>query len=400
MTNPVWPFIKQNNKNGYINNPNWVETANDLSRHHPCGYWWSEGGISSELSPNYYSIFSCGSYTNGQLMRTVDGLDYSSFKKIDKSSIKDYSPGSNNSFIVTSTGVLWGVGSNSKGELGLGHELPIGSLTKIFSSDVAFCFIGDTLASFIIKTDGTLWTSGFNNQGQLGLGDTNDRNEFEQVGTDSNWASIYNNYYVTYGLKTNGDVWSWGIGQFNATGHGDTNPRYSPERVTALNNIKICRVGYYNAFAIDSHNHLYVVGRNNQYQLGLGDDISRDNFTIVPGKWLDVAPSQSTHFSTLFIDTNGRLYGVGNNQQGQLGLGDTLSREIMEQVETDNDWKSVICGSTHAIALKKDGRMYGTGSNSGQLGLGDLDRRVSFSLIGDNYVSVKTGQHSLATKVM
>ena len=75
--------------------------------------------------------------------------------------------------------------------------------------------------------------------------------------------------------------------------------------------------------------------------------------------------------NSLILKNDGTLWGTGDNQYGQLGLGDTTNRNTFTQITTNTDnVKSVYCGGSHAFILKNDGTLWGCGRNDyGQLGL-------------------------------
>ena len=81
------------------------------------------------------------------------------------------------------------------------------------------------------------------------------------------------------------------------------------------------------------------------------------------------------------LKKDGTVYGAGSNNNGQLGLGNTTDRNTFTKVNIDNV-KSVSCGYYHTLILKKDGTLYGTGYNKfGQLGLGDNTNTRTFDKV-------------------
>ena len=98
--------------------------------------------------------------------------------------------------------------------------------------------------------------------------------------------------------------------------------------------------------------------------------------------WVDVATGWNNSYA---IDSSGRLFVTGNGQNGCIGVAyygglglNPPHRSIFTQIkhpfgsgESDNDWVKVKAGEVHAIFQKADGRLFGLGDNSdGQLGLG------------------------------
>jgi alpha-tubulin suppressor-like RCC1 family protein len=66
-----------------------------------------------------------------------------------------------------------------------------------------------------------------------------------------------------------------------------------------------------------------------------------------------------------------RLFACGSNSQGQLGLAnsDGTVCELTEVLEAPRNIRSISCGARHTLLLTEDDRLYGTGDNTqGQLG--------------------------------
>jgi alpha-tubulin suppressor-like RCC1 family protein len=80
------------------------------------------------------------------------------------------------------------------------------------------------------------------------------------------------------------------------------------------------------------------------------------------GQWIQVSCGK---WHTVALKADGTLWGVGCNYHSQIGriegpggLGD---RTTLTQIEKDNDWVQVACGSNHTLAIKSDGTMWGVG---------------------------------------
>ena len=91
------------------------------------------------------------------------------------------------------------------------------------------------------------------------------------------------------------------------------------------------------------------------------------------------ANSGETH--SLLIDQNGDVYTTGNNNKGQLCLGDTETRFIPHKVFFDGDDSPAVAaalGEDFTLILLENGRVYGCGSNAkGELGLGSNVKEVN-----------------------
>jgi len=130
--------------------------------------------------------------------------------------------------------------------------------------------------------------------------------------------------------------------------------------------------------------NLFVFGKNQKGQLGLGDTSTRSSPVQLgaTGDWERVALGG---YTTMLINPAGELFMTGFNDVGQLGLGDTTDRSSPVQVGSLNTWATgdISAYSGHTMAVKTDGTMWAWGRNhKGQLGLGDLTDRSSPVQVG------------------
>jgi alpha-tubulin suppressor-like RCC1 family protein len=83
---------------------------------------------------------------------------------------------------------------------------------------------------------------------------------------------------------------------------------------------------------------------------------------------------------SLALDNQGKLYAWGYNYYGQLGLGDSekgKNRTIPTAVAPKITFKAIAAGGYHTLALDNQGKLYAWGNNdTGQLGLGDEVKRT------------------------
>ena len=123
--------------------------------------------------------------------------------------------------------------------------------------------------------------------------------------------------------------------------------------------------------AIDANGNLYSYGNNDDGQLGAGDT-SADPFgsvyVFVPaGGWIQVAASRNGEGAhALAIREDGTLWAWGSNDRGQLGIGSTVDSDIPVQVGTAANWEQVVCGSNFSYAINSSGQLYGWGITLGR----------------------------------
>uniref|UniRef100_G1QE38 X-linked retinitis pigmentosa GTPase regulator n=1 Tax=Myotis lucifugus TaxID=59463 RepID=G1QE38_MYOLU len=128
---------------------------------------------------------------------------------------------------------------------------------------------------------------------------------------------------------------------------------------------------------ITENKKLYMFGSNNWGQLGLGSKSAVCKPTCVKA----LKPENVKHVAcgrnhTLVSTEGGKVYAVGGNNEGQLGLGDTEDRNTFHLIEfftSQHQFKQLSAGSNTSAALTEDGKLFMWGENSeGQIGLNNV----------------------------
>lgn len=265
---------------------------------------------------------------------------------------------------------------------------------------------GSTGVRAYVMADGTIKACG------MGTNNANGSPAGYHIYTPSRVTAADNNVRFTeifsggmqhYALTEDGEVWSWGYNNYGQLGHGDTASRAQPQRIDffATNNIRIAQVipsrpNYYDhacALFLTTDGKVYGCGYNNTGQLGNGT--TANQLTPVRCGSLDnivwVSLSGIPHHAYA-VEDNGNLWVWGHNAQGQLGLGDTTIRHTpIVHPSITNAVKAVASGgyktdgagpTGHGLVLLADGTIWSAGYNGyGQLGLGDTTNRTSFTQI-------------------
>lgn len=286
-----------------------------------------------------------------------------------------------------------GIGDNTTADKS--SPVQIGRLSTWRSVATAGGSVGNF--SLVTKTDGTLWAVGSNNSGQLGTNNGTSYSSPVQVGTLTNWKQVSVGREFSAAVKTDNTLWTWGInavGQLGglAAGTGNTVTRSSPVQVGTAYSWKQVNVGGGNAtqytMAVANDGGLWAIGGINTFGQ-LGDDTTIRKSSPVQIGSLTTWSSVSAGFQhTMAIQTDGTLWGWGENTKGELGIPSyyyvSLSSPV--QVGSLSNW-SKLSGS---MALKSDGTIWSWGINSTvgsdysafRLGLGDSVNRSSPVQIG------------------
>ena len=114
---------------------------------------------------------------------------------------------------------------------------------------------------------------------------------------------------------------------------------------------------------------LYCWGNNESGELGVGDAMSREEPTLVDGSWLGV--TAGAHH-TCALDDLGRVACWGANERGQLGTNDRDARSVPALVSLPQRATFVTSDFSHTCALLSDATLHCWGKNDeGELGQGD-----------------------------
>lgn len=123
---------------------------------------------------------------------------------------------------------------------------------------------------------------------------------------------------------------------------------------------------------------VWAAGKNQYYELGLGDATQRNTHEKIAGLWLVFRSNDdTTHKFSVGIKEDGTLWGVGDNSQKQLGL-PNASYNTLTQIGSANDWVDVAVGALYTLVLNSSGSIYVCGSNSsGQGGQGNTTSPIA-----------------------
>lgn len=142
----------------------------------------------------------------------------------------------------------------------------------------------------------------------------------------------------------------------------------------------------YAALFLTQDGKVWGAGLNTMGQLGIGTNAQNNadlTQAILPAAAKDVYTCRRSGFSggdnSYYIMADGSVYGAGANTYGQLGIGSTATYVATPQkmlLPTGVKASSVQCGLGTAIVLSTDGKIFTVGNNSnGQLGDGTTTNR-------------------------
>jgi len=228
-----------------------------------------------------------------------------------------------------------------------------------------------------IKNDGTVWVCGSNFSGQLGLGDYSSRNVLTQVPI-YNAEQVYTGDAATVIKLKDGTTWATG-NQYGQLGFGHRRAIATFTRHPFLDDAKQIAITFGEMFVLKTDGTVWGAGRNFGNILAQPDSDPRASFVKVP---IDNIISITGNGSDIVGQkNNGEIWGWGNNTGGILGVGDNLPRKTPVQLPIPSiNVTKIIAGGSTLFLMDDAGKVWGSGANaSGQLGLGDLTNRYSFT---------------------
>ena len=305
------------------------------------------------------------------------------WKKITDSSVKKIVAGEKNSIaIINSDNDLFVCGEDGR-ILGLeiGEKKKVDNLTKVDNelingkvADVSF----SRGAMFVLLEDGTLYSTGYfseDNSSQEwpsgnfpGWKEKEDHYDLFQVGipkvskfysNNQDHIAIANDKIYTWGVNYYGSYLSKNLlpveSGFNTTiGDSNVNKLFisRPATIILLENGSVY---------IDGGTYGKIYGYTG---IGLGNKTLEDKSSSFKGE--KVKDFSASHNIALFLTESGKVYGYG--YKNQLGVNINTS-EITDEIINlpiggEDEVSQLIVGSQYALVVTKDGKVFGTGSNS------------------------------------
>jgi len=260
----------------------------------------------------------------------------------------------NDMYVVTRDGALVQINAGADADRNAGDAwFPSQRWTLLGGARVVSVSAGARFLSAV--TDAAhVFSMGCNEWGQLGLGWSDHDmvqafasvQSFARIETLSDIVSVACGYDYAIAVARDGSSYCWGRGddfpvQCNDAFTG-VEPRVeTPTRLdTGGARIVAACAGDNANILITASGKLLGCGRNRHGELGVGDDMHRDDFVQLGGDQLRgeciVKASTSYGCHTLAMTATGTCYGFGSNERGQLGKTDRFDRLSPELIPIPN----------------------------------------------------------------
>lgn len=259
-----------------------------------------------------------------------------------------------------------------------------------------------------IEERGSVYVCGSNFKGELGVGDMNARRFFTVIpqlrGIGVCYVVAGND--MCYAVTEEHDVYVWGGGGYGRTGLNPKSMRAKKElqRSDAVNNwlepqlltdltgeecFEVV-IGMSHSLAVGCGGDCLVWGDNDSGQLGLGD-FTAHPLVAINNSFPAIMQVACGANHSMALTRTGQVYTWGHASNGRLGVGaserlgvietERLYFPVPQTIKTLEPIKQISCGADHALAYGASG-VWSWGSGAGgKLGMGDTKDRYDPCLI-------------------
>lgn len=313
------------------------------------------------------TAYGWGSNTDGELGFTANEKTNVAVKLM--SGIKDVAAGDGFTLLVAENGKLYTSGLNNSGQLGAGNYRAQYTFTASSVSGIAQADAGDS-HSLLLTDSGKVLAAGLNDNGQIGAGSGSRVNTFTTVSVRGA-AAVFAGASSSAAVTDGGKLYAWGDNDNGQLQNGSIKDITAPKSI--VSNAVSVAFGDHHSLVLKTDGKVATAGA------GMNGELFRYTGSAVlkPEKVMsDIVKYAAGTDHAAAIDADGRLYTWGNNDCGQLGLGDLISRNEPVRVTFSVDVINVWCGNKVTFVQTEDLRVFAFGDNSnGMLGM-ETDTKI------------------------
>ena len=297
-----------------------------------------------------------------------------------------------------------------------------------------------------LDSKGKVWVWGYNRYGQLSQGNTTNVGTPTTVKTQDTEGTSYqdleNIVEIQAGentlqmLSSTGEIYISGYNGYGQLGEGESTSNITiAKKAKNMDQVKNIDTNTNHSIASDRSGFVYTTGYNGNGQLGIGSNVSTNEYTVIgdtyvhvsenrisieEGKDKQVTATLDNKFNLIndIVDQNNITYETLNNEIAIVDQDGTIHANKMGTVEiiathtithkSTTIFVQVVpvgkvtvpkleIGATHTAALKTDGTVWTWGSNSyGQLGTGDNINKAMPAKVMDieNAIDISVGSYN------
>ncbi|KAI7868794.1 regulator of chromosome condensation 1/beta-lactamase-inhibitor protein II [Spinellus fusiger] len=315
---------------------------------------------------------------------------------------------------------LYAFGSNSSGQLGLGHNEDIinpGKCIGIGENEQVIKVSGGGNHSAVLLSTGRVLLSGVGQQGEAR------QNEMEKnpllvpdlwyhyhepdAFREHQWSDVACGWTFTLLVSQEGRVYGYGTAKFGEMGTSNTSSFMGLVEIhSQIQSIISVACGWRHVVALDASGSVYGWGWGRHGQLGeISPEYTLKKDVRIPSKMgtkEKIVQIACGHVHTLFLGHSGCVYGFGSDKYGQLGMENTDKCNVcVSRISA----VSISAGWHHSAALDKNGNLFMWGRKDHhqlQHGLSNINQIVcgsehTLARQGDNVIAWGWNEHGNCT---
>ena len=228
---------------------------------------------------------------------------------------------------------------------------------------MAVCCGGD-YHTITLSNDGTLHSFGKNEHGQLGLGHDNDVSLPTPIPNLPKISLVSCGVHFTVCVDCDGFIWSFGQ-------LGDAPNFDVPQKMEDIPPVLSVSCGYEHILIITTDSNLWSCGNNDFGQLCLGN--TKGQWKPQKTSFSNISKISTGSHHSLFQNDKGEIFSCGYNGKGECGLGHYNSPQSIPILIPNVPLNIVhfVCGYHQNLFLDSEGNVFSCGNNQyGSLGLG------------------------------
>ena len=274
--------------------------------------------------------------------------------------------------VLMRDGTLFTVGSNSYGQLGRSGDTSV--LARVdFDGVIVDVKMGQDYM-LILDSENQLWGVGNNSRGQLGSENYGSNvSSFQLVA--KNVVAFAASRRTTAYVNTRGALYVVGDNRWNKSHTGAASDTLTPVRIA--DNIKDVVGGAHEFIVLDNDGNLYYIGWRRFSTFAQGDSVAAEPNGVLYKVLSNVKEAEILEDHIIMLTNDGKVYGYGFNTYGQMA---NMNANIL------NGTAKLICENAVDIAagtgftsiLTSDGKIITYGRNNyGQAGTGRTSNTVN-----------------------
>lgn len=293
-------------------------------------------------------MISAGSMQSVALKTDGSMYSWGLNKSSNLSDIRYISGGKGYNFAINKAGEVFACGENSSGEFGNNTNTSSNEYIKIETINNLLGISAGDRYSVTVKSDGTVWATGDYTHGDESIKSKTKGNIWTQVGDDE----YLKNTELTLKIGEKISLTKDWCSEFNLIylENNEFNFEFETKKSDIANvdnegNIEGIRTGTTRAIVTDNN-------KQKLYSILIKVIPNEENAIVAP------KVVSGSKFGAI-LKSDGTIWSFGNNNDGELGTGDYLTKDVPNIINSGEKYRDIKAGENFIVALKENGAVWG-----------------------------------------